>query len=250
MDKKKLRKRKKRVISAMVIATAFVVCILATFGVTMAYFGGKSGADTSTLTLKTAVWVNATSTTTATGGYVVPSQAINRTCEVKVKSANKANGDAVTDGNKGSDSLLRATITWSVGEGITLTGSSETSYGVKIGGATVAKLMKWTKDKGGDDNWYLVDSNTATMSGSATMYTIKSSTGEKTLTYDMTMVVPETITNSTVSDSDASREINVTIQYTVIQADFYGGSTSLIAKTVSNAKAIFDSDYLDDSASY
>lgn len=242
MDKKKMRKRKKRIISVAVVTTAFLVCILATFGVTMAYFGGVSGANSATMTLKTAVWVNASATTSATSGYVSPSQAIERKCVVKVKSSNTSSGTAITDANKGSNSLLRAVITWNVGSGITIDGSSVTSYDVTLGTSTtvVAKLMKWSSGTDADNNWYLVDKSTTTVSSSSTMYTINSASGEQTLNFTMKLVIPDTITNATVSGSETSKTITVSVTYNVIQADFYGGTATALAKTVGNAKAIFN----------
>jgi len=248
MDKKKQKKRKKRVISVAVIATAFLLCIMATFGVTMAYFGGKSNQDSATMTLKTALWVNSKGLSSFSGKYVSPSQALTQACEVSVKSSNQSTGTAVT-GDAASDALLRATITWDLG-GIAATGSSSaSSFDVTVGStAAAAKLMKWTSGTGADNNWYLVDKSTTTMSGDATMYTIKCSSGAQTLKYNLTVTVPNSIKNSDVSSSATSKTIKVTIQYSVVQADFYNSTTSAVAKTVTNAKAIFDA--TTDSAAY
>ena len=240
MDKKKQKKRKKRIISVAVIATAFLLCIMATFGVTMAYFGGKSREDSATMTLKTALWVNSKGLTSFSGKHVSPSQALTQTCEVSVKSSNQSTGTAVT-GDAASDALLRATITWNLG-GIAATGSSTvTSFDVTVGStAAAAKLMKWSSGTDADNNWYLVDKATTTMSGDATMYTIKTSAGEQKLKYNLTLTVPSSIGNDDVKDSATSKEIKVTIQYSVVQADFYNSGTSAVAKTVKNAKAIFN----------
>lgn len=239
MDKKKQKKRKKRIISVAVIATAFLLCIMATFGVTMAYFGGKSREDSATMTLKTALWVNSKGLTSFSGKYVSPSQALTQSCEVSVKSSNQSTGTAVT-GDAASDALLRATIAWNLG-GIAATGSSTvTSFDVTVGSTVAAKLMKWTTENGGDNNWYLVDKSATSISGTTNMYTIKTSAGEQKLKYNLTLTVPSSIGNDDVKGSATSKTITVTIQYSVVQADFYNGGTSAVAKTVTNAKEIFD----------
>lgn len=250
MDKKKLKKRKKRIISVAVVATAFVLCIMATFGITMAYFGGKSDTNTGKLTLKSAVWVNSTAWTNFNSAYVLPSQTITQPCEVKVKSSNSSTGTAVK-GDAATKALLRASLTCAVTGGLTLSVEGVTSYDVKVGTtAKAAKLMKWTTGTGADNNWYLVAASTTTMSGDATMYEIDTTAGEQTLTFTMTVAIPETIKNSDVASDTTSKTITISLQYTVIQSDFYNNSATALSKTVTNAKTIFDSSNLDPSAEY
>lgn len=229
MEKKKLNKRKKRIISIAVVATAFVLCIMATFGITMAYFGGTSGAKEGTLTLKSAVWVNGSALSSFTG-YVLPSQTVSQACEVKVKSADTNTGTAVT-GNGATKALLRATIAITGSEALSTLSNSVTSFEVKIGTAT-AYLVKDTTT----NNYYLMGKDT--IGASDEMYVIDTTSGEVTLTYTIKIVIPETIKNTDVSKGGT---IKVTVQYSVIQADFYNTSTgAAIAKTVANAKTIFD----------
>lgn len=228
MEKKKLNKRKKRVISIAVIATAFVICIMATFGVTMAYFGGTSGAAKGEMTLKSAVWVNG-GTLGSFSGYVLPSQQVSQACEVKVKSANTSTGTATT-GNAATKALLRATITITA-SGVTIPSSTSapSSFTVTIGSAT-AYLVKHT-----DTNYYLMSKNT--IGASDEMYVIDTSKGEATLSYTISIVIPDTITNANVGEGG---KVTVTVQYNVIQSDFYGGTASAKPRTVANAKTIFD----------
>ena len=233
MEKKKLNKRKKRVISIAVIATAFVICIMATFGVTMAYFGGTSGAAKGEMTLKSAVWVNG-SALTSFSGYVLPSQLKTQACTVKVKSAATSTGAALKDASATS-ALLRATITITTSGGAASIENSIASFPVSVAGAT-AYLVKYT-----DQNYYLMTANATT----GNMYVVDTSKGEVTLTYTISIVIPDTIKNADVAGGG---KITVSVQYNVIQSDFYGGTATAQAKTIANAKTIFDA--TTDSASY
>lgn len=238
MEKKKLNKRKKRVISIAVIATAFVICIMATFGVTMAYFGGTSGAAKGEMTLKSAVWVNGSSLTSFSG-YVLPSQMKKQACTVKVKSAATSTGTALKDASATS-ALLRATITITTSGGASSIDNSVASFPVSVAGTT-AYLVKYSADDGGDNNYYLMTANATT----GNMYVVDTSKGEVTLTYTISIVIPSSIKNADVAGGG---KITVTVQYNVIQSDFYGGTETAQAKTIANAKAIFDA--TDSSASY
>ena len=233
MEKKKLNKRKKRVISIAVIATAFVICIMATFGVTMAYFGGTSGAAKGEMTLKSAVWVNGSSLSSFSG-YVLPSQLKTQACTVKVKSAATSTGAALKDASATS-ALLRATITITTSGGASSIDNSVASFPVSVAGTT-AYLVKYT-----DNNYYLMTADATT----GNMYVVDTSKGEVTLNYTISIVIPASIKNADVAGGG---KITVTVQYNVIQSDFYGGTATAQAKTIANAKAIFDA--TTDSASY
>ncbi len=235
MEKKKLNKRKKRVISIAVIATAFVICIMATFGVTMAYFGGTSGAAKGEMTLKSAVWVNG-STLGSFSGYVLPSQMKKQACTVKVKSAASATGTAVT-GDPATKALLRATITITSSGGVSSITNSVANFPVTVAGTT-AYLVKHS-----DNNYYLMSKST--IGTEDEMYVIDTSKGEVTLSYTISIVIPAEITNADVASGG---KVTVTVQYNVIQSDFYGGTENAMKRTVTNAKTIFDA--TDTSASY
>ena len=189
MDKKEIRKRKKRrnsILKTLVLVVAFVVVIGATFGVTMAYFGGVSGTQTYDMILKTGLYVNApTPTTLSKSMYVVPSQVITANCTVKVKSTTNSTTAATevadptsTEGKaevaKHSNGLLRAKISFSAGgTNATLTSDGTKAYfPVSIGGSVVANLVEYPVAEGtkGDGYYYLVTGTTLT--GDSTMYTI------------------------------------------------------------------------------
>ena len=242
MDKKEILKRKRKrnnIIKTFVLVIAFVVAIGTTFGVTMAYFGGTSGTFTSTMTLKTGVYINAPAPTNISQSmYVVPSQVIEAGCTVNVKSA-KPNGDLST-GAAASKGLLRAKITFSAGgTGATLTSGGNTYFPVKIGSETTAScnLVPWTGE-GGDGYYYLMKGTTinATSSTEADwMKEIDTTAGIQTLNFTLKISIPSTLTNA-----DGGTPITLTISYEVIQSDWYNDSTSAVYKNVSEASKIFN----------
>lgn len=243
MDKKEIKKRKKRrnkLIKSLVLAVAFVVAIGATFGVTMAYFGGKSSEVTKTMTLKTGLYLKAgfTDGSVTSTAYVVPSQVLDIPCQVSVKSAD-AKGSKVNTGDSASDALIRAKVVFNAGTtGATMDSGGHAYFPVTIGGSTVGNFVKAT----GEDYYYLMVGETITTD--ALMYVVKSSEAEQTLTYTLNVKVPNNLTNEHGGDS-----ISLTLHYEVIQADFFKTTSTPVAKTVANAKEIFET-VKDTDASY
>ena len=85
---RKKKRRKLRLIKSLVLVVAFVVAIGATFGITMAYFGGKSSTEKAEMVLKTGLWINSKDITGVSASqYVVPSQVINPKCQLSIKSS-------------------------------------------------------------------------------------------------------------------------------------------------------------------
>lgn len=243
MDKKEIKKRKRRrnrLIKTFVLVVALIVAVGTTFGVTMSYFGGKSGTSTYDMVLKTGLYVNNAGSGDSVSGttYVVPSQVISVNCEVSVKSASTKTSTANT-GDSASDALIRAIITFSDDDEVGATLDDSVSFPVTIGGTVVGNFVKYT-----DNNYYLIASGT-TISESTLMYVINTSEGEKTLTFDMVVSIPKTIDNAS-----SGKKVKLTVTYQVIQADFFSGSSTAVAKTVKNAKTIFDDTSVSGDASY
>jgi len=247
MEKKK-RKKRIRILKSLVLVCAFVIAIGATFGMTMAYFGGSSNAQTGTMTLKTGVWVNATDISTSLETYVVPSQIVSPTCEVKVKSSKYSDGVANT--TSGSNALLRAKITLAQvvedGEESTITlDELPAVFEVTVGEDTAYLTKHHT-----DGYYYLMENNLITLdegtgknetslttseTASELMYVINSSGGEVTLSYKLSIQIPVDLDNTF-----GGEQIELTITYDVIQADFYATSSTAVTKTVDNADDIFN----------
>lgn len=242
MDKKEIKKRKRRrnrLIKTFVLVVAIIVAVGTTFGVTMSYFGGKSSTSTYDMVLKTGLYVNNAGGGESVSGttYVVPSQVVTANCEVSVKSASTKT-DTANTGDSASDALIRAIITFSSDDEVGATLDDSASFPVTIGSTVVGNFMKYT-----DGNYYLISGTT--ISASSEMYVIKTSEGEKTLTFDMVVSIPKTIGNAS-----SGKKVTLTVTYQVVQADFFSGSSTAVAKTVANAKTIFDDTSVSGDASY
>lgn len=244
MDKKEIKKRKRRrnrLIKTFVLVVAIIVAVGTTFGVTMSYFGGKSSTSTYDMILKTGLYVNNAGGGESISGttYVVPSQVVTANCEVSVKSASTKT-DTANTGDSASDALIRAIITFKSDDGVNATLSdSATYFPVTIGGVVIGNFVKYT-----DNNYYLIASGT-TIGTSTTMYVIKTSEGEKTLTFDLIVSIPSSLDNAS-----SGKKVTLTVAYQVVQADFFSGSSTAVAKTVANAKTIFDDTSVSGDASY
>lgn len=244
MDKN-TKKRKKKIASIAVIAAAFVLCIMATFGVTMAYFGGSSAEKSGSLTLKSAVWVNS-SEMASFSGTVVPSQKISQNCLVKVKSADASTGAALTN-NRATNAVMRAQIKLTLPSGLGISDpTSGGSLDVKVGSTVVAKFMKDTTDTT-NGYWYLMDKSATAVTGN--LYEINTASGEVSLTYTLSITIPASIKNSTLATA-GSNEIKVTVKYTVIQSEIYDANGTAVAKTQAAMKSYFSSSDLDADAKY
>ncbi len=243
MDKN-TKKRKKKIASIAVIAAAFVLCIMATFGVTMAYFGGSSAEKSGSLTLKSAVWVNS-SEMASFSGTVVPSQKISQNCLVKVKSADASTGAALTN-NRATNAVMRAQIELALPSGLGISDPTKGgSLDVKVGNTVVAKFMKDTTDTT-NGYWYLMDKSATAVTGN--LYEINTASGEVTLTYTLSITIPASIKNSDLKDG--SNQITVSVKYTVIQSEIYDANGTAVAKTQAAMKSYFSSPDLDADAKY
>lgn len=240
MDKKKKR-RKIRLIKSLVLVVAFVVAIGATFGITMAYFGGTSTTEKAEMTLKTGLWVNAKDITTVSASqYVVPSQVINPTCEVSIKSS-KEKGNAANTGESASKALLRALIVFTDETGSLSNTTSAGYFEVKSGSTHVGNFVK----DGETNYYYFMPTSVTSITGSETMQVIDTTAGEVTYKFTLNVAVPKELGNSA-----GGSKITLEVSYQVIQADFFNDAGAEITKTVTNAKEIFGHASVSGDASY
>ena len=254
MDKKEIKKRKRkrnRLIKSLVLVVAFVIAIGATFGVTMAYFGGKSDKANYNMMLKMGLFVGVpTSATNTASTYVVPSQIVTANCEFTVKSAASTSTSAPasdTSDPAKSDGLIRAKIEFDSSEIEDVTISlDDTYFPVSIVDGTGKKtsignfVYRATSQESETDGYYYLITGT-TMSHDAAMYVIQSSKGEQKFTFDLRVSIPDELTND-----HAGKPITLSVTYEVIQADFYDkkaitndNPTGKMATNVENAFNVF-----------
>lgn len=234
MDKRK-KKMRNRLIKSLVLVVAFVVAIGTTFGLTMAYFGGTANSGEGKITLKTGIWINASTPTIVTGSqYVVPSQVVEPECVVTIKSS-KGKDDAANATASASKALLKATITITDGTGSTNLVSSSLVDCIQVLGGTngtthVGNFIKKT----GTSEYYFVATTVSTYSASALMQEVDTTAGEVTYKFKLKVSIPSTLGNAA-----GGTEIKVSVAYQAVQADFYDTNGALIDKTITQADIIF-----------
>ena len=239
MEKKKKR-RKLKLIKSLVLVVAFVVAIGATFGITMAYFGGTSGTKTAEMTLKTGLWLKAGDITDSSGSsatqFVVPSQVINPKCQVSIKSSKLASDPSANtvEGQQGSDALLRAEIQFTDESGV-LSGSSSSASATyfQVYDLSDTEVGAFVKD-GSTNYFYFMPKGTTSITDSTRMQVVPTSGGEVTYKFNLKVTVPPEIGNN-----KGGSVITLSVNYQVIQADFFEINGNMSEKTVGNARTIF-----------
>lgn len=246
MEKKKQR-RKIRLIKSLVLVVAFVVAISATFGITMAYFGGKSNTAQGTITLKTGIWVNAKDPTTVGGvAYVVPSQPVESECVLTIKSS-KLKTDEALKTDQASNALLKAEIAITDGTGGNIATTAAASF-FKVyasnGTTHVGNFVKDT-DETSKNVYYFLPTGTESYSATALMQPIDTTDGEVTYKFKIKITIPSNLGNAA-----GGTEVKVSVTYQAIQADFYDTDGKLIDKNITNAKTIFGDSSVAGDATY
>ena len=241
MDKKKQKKRI-RLIKSLVLVVAFIATISATFGITMAYFGGSANSGDGKITLKTGIWINASAPTIVSASqYVVPSQVVEPECQVSIKSSKEKTGDVSTD-DMATKALLKATITITDGTGSNLGTSAAADYFVVKDGSdnTVGHFVKDATVSGSNVYYFMPTSVTTALNASAKestttlMQVVDTTSGEVTYKFNLKITIPSTLGNAA-----GGQEIKVSVAYQAIQADFYDTNGAMITKNVKNAESIF-----------
>ena len=246
MDKKKQR-RKIRLIKSLVLVVAFVVAIGATFGITMAYFGGKSNTSTGAITLKTGIWVNSKDITGISAtSYVVPSQIVEPECVLTIKSS-KDKADAAITTDQASKALLRAELVITDGTGSGTISSAATAAYFAVYDSSNVQVGNFVKDTTDvtKNYYYFLPTATTTFADSATMQEIDTTDGELTYKFKIKIQIPSSLGNAA-----GGTKIDISVYYQAVQSDFYDANGDLIDKIVSNAKTIFGDASVSGDATY
>jgi len=240
MDKKK-QKMRARLVKSLVLVVAFIATISATFGITMAYFGGSANSGEGKITLKTGIWINASKPTIVTASqYVVPSQVIEPECEVSVKSS-KLKTDAANTGDTATKALLKATITITDGTGSVASDAAAAYFVVKDSSDnTVGHFVKDSTVTGSNVYYFMPETVTSALtasdkeSESVLMQVVDTTNGEVTYSFKLKITIPSTLGNAA-----GGQEIKISVAYQAVQADFYDTNGNIFTKNVNNAEAIF-----------
>ena len=195
-------KNKKKWASILTIATSLVLCIISTFGITLAFFGGNASANLSTITLKTGIEIGAAIESSVGSAKVVPGQPVKIEATGTIEVTDKG---TPTEANA-VDGVVRAKLT--VGDELgDVEISGESDY--------------WTA--GGDGYYYLVTEDEGT-----TLRVVK--VGDSVKLFG-NLTVSKNFTNA-----DSGKSVEASVIFEVIQAGVYDSvNGGLVDMTVANA---------------
>ena len=206
----KNKKNKKKIISIVALAASFVLCIGATFGVTLAYFGGSAKADLTAITLKTGVTVGAAASSTVSNNLVVPGQPVDITCTATINPYSGA-GATAADAVPG---LLRAKFT--TGGTASVTATIDTAVVTTSGGQTGYWVYNST------DQYYYF----CTTAAGKQLQPI-TATSQQTVEMLGSFTVPTEFDND-----DSGKTFTATVIFEVAQGELYNGATKIEGATL------------------
>lgn len=203
--KMKNKKNKKKVLSIVALAATFVLCIGATFGITLAYFGGNATGSITDITLKTGVTVGAAARSSVDNNLVVPGQPVNITCTATIEpyEGGTANSTNAVPG------LLRAKFTTGGDMSVTATISAEKVTATNGEGYWV---------DGGDGYHYFCTS------ASGKQLVALSATAANEVTMSGSFTVPTSLDND-----DSGQTFTASVVFEVAQGELWNGATQLQA---------------------
>ena len=196
-------KNKRKWASILTIATSLILCIISTFGITLAFFGGNASANLSTITLKTGIEIGAAIESSVGSAKVVPGQPVKITATGTVSATTQGTNP---DANNVVDGVVRAKF----------------NVGNELGEVTIDgnNTDFWTD--GNDGYYYLVTAENGTTRRTVSKGTSVQIFGDLTVSKNFT-------------NADSGKSVEASVIFEVIQADIYKTDGSKEALTVTNA---------------
>ena len=195
-------KNKKKWASILTIATSLVLCIISTFGITLAFFGGNASANLSTITLKTGIEIGAAIESSVGSAKVVPGQPVKITATGTVSATTQGNP---TEANA-VDGVVRAKF----------------NVGNELGTVTIAGNNTDFWKEGGDGYYYLVTAENGT-----TLRTVSKGTSVQ--------IFGDLVVSKNFTNADSGKSVEASVIFEVIQADIYKADGTKETLTVTNA---------------
>ena len=188
--------------------------MIATFSLTLAFFGGNSTASLGTITLKTGVKVGASVTATDNTTKVVPGQQI----EIN------ATGTVEPYSSEGTVTSALLRVKFEVGGTMTVTPVFDTTTGITLKTADGDKTGYWVN--GGDGYYYLCSTTANATVGNTTLlrFTPVNTTTDSAKTKAVLagdFQVPTTLTNA-----DSGKDLTVSATFEVLQGEIYVGTST------------------------
>ena len=206
--------KKKKWASILTIATSLILCIVATFSLTLAFFGGNSTASLGTITLKTGVKVGASVTATDNTTKVVPGQQI----EIN------ATGTVEPYSSEGTVTSALLRVKFEVGGTMTVTPVFDTTQSITLKTADGDKTGYWVN--GGDGYYYLCSTTANATVGNTTLlrFTPVNTTTDSAKT--KTVLAGDFQVPTTLTNADSGKDLTVSATFEVIQGEIYVGTSS------------------------
>ena len=195
--------KKKKWASILTIATSLILCVISTFGITLAFFGGNASANLSTITLKTGIEIGAAIESSVGSAKVVPGQPVKITATGTVSATTQGTNP---DANNAVDGVVRAKF----------------NVGNELGTVTIAgnNTDFWTA--GNDGYYYLVTAENGT-----TLRTVSKGTSVQ--------IFGDLVVSKNFTNADSGKSVEASVIFEVIQADIYKADGSKETLTVTNA---------------
>ena len=231
----------------LLFSCALFMTIMITFGITMAYFGGRSNGLTGQFTLKSGIVFDKSATDNQKleiqSEYLVPGTSIDTLCVITISSKATENyGQLAVNG------LFRA--------GFSFSGDMKDFVALNTGvvdvysGATEVDMIDANKVArlilAADGYWYMVDGTTATtVEDSTLLYDIPcKDSGRVSLVFKM----PIQVNNVSSVDSNIQfvnahfgKKVSLDANFKVIQSEFYKDTATPLEKNYKNALEVFAS---------
>lgn len=240
LENGKTTKKKKRLNYKWVLlfSCALLVCMVATFSITLAYFGGSSEKMTMSLFIKSPLYIGKTASQSKIDmdGYMVPGVNVEPVCQLTVMSGNEGTfvAESVTNG------VVRLDIDFTGDMASFL--STEGTYVDVYKTATTAGMTDANKvarlvRHSTDGYWYMIADKTATtISNSTLLYEVplSSNSGVVTLMFKLNFTVSTSFTND-----KGGKQATATINYKAVQSEYYAGTTTRKTLTYENMLSVF-----------
>lgn len=261
MENNRAQNTKKKHFNArwvLVFSCVIMLSVMITFGMTMAYFGGRSNGLSGEFQLKAGITLKDKSGTdyqklTIDGDYMVPGTTLTSFCLVTVTSG-VSEVSGVFNENMAVNGLMR--VQFSVGGDMKgFISVSDKVYNVYKGTTKsamtdsnlVCKLIKHPTD----GYWYFVDKDATAVNDSTMLYDIPCLTngGVVSMVFNVDMTVSNTSSESGsmefTHDNTTGKTAQFAANYKVIQSEFYTAENGKdpLDQNYKNAVSVFNAGY-------
>lgn len=233
------QKRRVSIKWVLLFSCALLICMVITFSMTLAYFGGSSDTMTMSMYLKSPLYIGKETTQSKLdlADYMIPGVNLLPTCELTVMSGNEGTfvAEAVTNAVVRLDVQFTGDMASYLSTGTTYADVYKTAT---VNGMTdanrVARLVKHSTD----GYWYMVaDTSATSVANSTLLYEVplSSNNGVVTLMFSLQFNVSEKFTND-----KGGKQATASVNFKAVQSEYYAGTTTRKTLTYENMLPVFN----------